>query len=94
MKQKLIAAALMLASLTAYGADRAADDVQSNMQTSNNPDQTTKPSQQQTLSSGSAIGAPDSLQWWQGVSDNSWSQLGSGWKQFGEAGKAEGIQGN
>jgi len=40
MKQNLIAAALMLASLTAYGADRIADDVQSNMQTSNNPDQT------------------------------------------------------
>lgn len=93
MKQNLIAAALMLASLTAYGADRAADDVQSNVQTSNNPDQTTRPSQQQALSSGSAIGAPGALQW-QGMSGGSWSQLGSGWKQFGEAGKSEGIQGN
>lgn len=62
MKQKLIAAALMLASLTAYGADRIADDVQSNLQTSNKPDQTTKPSEQQTLSSGSAIGGPDAQQ--------------------------------
>ncbi|MBR8131855.1 hypothetical protein [Burkholderia ambifaria] len=92
MKQQLIAAALMFASLTAYGADRAADDVQSNLQTSNNPDQATKPSQQQTLSSGSAIGAPGSPQW-PGMSGGSWSQLGSGWKQFGEAGKSEGIQG-
>ncbi|WP_060339516.1 hypothetical protein [Burkholderia territorii] len=93
MKQKLIAAALMLASLTAYGADRAADDVQSNVQTSNNPDQTTKPSQQHALSSGSAIGASAAPQW-PGMSGGSWSQLGSGWKQFGEAGKTEGIQGN
>ncbi|MBY4869910.1 MULTISPECIES: hypothetical protein [Burkholderia] len=90
MKQKLIAAALMLASLTAYGADRAAEDVQSNLQTSN---PTTNPSEQQSLSSGNAIGAPDS-QPWPGMSGGSWSQLGSGWKQFGEAGKAEGIQGN
>ncbi|WP_416269281.1 hypothetical protein SD235_29875 (plasmid) [Burkholderia cepacia] len=93
MKQKLIAAALMLASLTAYGADRIANDVQSNLQTSNNPDQTTKPSEQQTLSSGNAIGGPDAQQW-QGMSAGSWSQLGNGWKQFGEAGKAEGNQGN
>ncbi|MBR8299253.1 hypothetical protein KDW49_00750 [Burkholderia dolosa] len=93
MKQKQIAAALMLASLTAYGADRAADDVQSNSQTSNNPTQTTRPSQQQTLSSGSAIGGPVSQQW-PGMPGSSWSQLGSGWKQFGEAGKTEGIQGN
>ncbi|AFQ50017.1 hypothetical protein [Burkholderia cepacia] len=90
MKQKLIAAALMLASLTAYGADRAAEDVQSNLQTSN---PATNPSQQPVLSSGSAIGAPNS-QPWPGVSGGSWSQLGSGWKQFGEAGKSEGIQGN
>ncbi|WP_322026470.1 hypothetical protein [Burkholderia sp. BCC1977] len=90
MKQKLIAAALMLASLTAYGADRAAEDVQSNLQTSN---PTTNPSPQQALSSGSAIGAPGS-QPWPGMSGGSWSQLGSGWKQFGEAGKAERIQGN
>ncbi|WP_321804281.1 hypothetical protein [Burkholderia sp. BCC1993] len=90
MKQNLIAAALMLASLTAYGADRAAEDVQSNLQTSN---PATNPSEQHTLSSGSAIGAPDS-QAWPGMSGGSWSQLGSGWKQFGEAGKAEGIQGN
>lgn len=90
MKQKLIAAALMLASLTAYGADRAAEDVQSNLQTSN---PTTNPSEQQSLSSGNAIGTPDS-QPWPGMSGGSWSQLGSGWKQFGEAGKAEGIQGN
>jgi hypothetical protein len=93
MKQKLIAAALMLASLTAYGVDRVADDMQSNLQTSNNPDQTTKPSEQQTLSSGSSVGEPDAQQW-QGVSASSWSQLGNGWKQFGEAGKAEGNQGN
>lgn len=93
MKQKLIASALMLASLTAYGADRIADDVQSNLQTSNKPDQTTKPSEQQTLSSGSAIGGSDAQQW-QGMSAGSWSQLGNGWKQFGEAGKAEGNQGN
>ncbi|CAB3755292.1 hypothetical protein GQ57_12650 [Burkholderia sp. MSh2] len=93
MKQKLIAAALMLASLTAYGVDRIADDVQSNLQTSNSPDQTTKPSEQQTLSSGSAIGEPNAQQW-QGMSAASWSQLGNGWKQFGEARKAEGIQGN
>ncbi|MCA8320024.1 hypothetical protein [Burkholderia cepacia] len=93
MKQNLIAAALMLASLTAYGADRAAEGVQSNMQTSNNPDQTTKPSEQQVLSSGSAIGEPDAQQR-QGMSVGSWSQLGSGWRQFGEAGKAEGIQGH
>lgn len=90
MKQNLIAAALMLASLTAYGADRAAEDVQSNLQTSN---PATNPSEPHTLSSGSAIGAPDS-QAWPGMSGGSWSQLGSGWKQFGEAGKAEGIQGN
>ncbi|KWA06870.1 hypothetical protein [Burkholderia territorii] len=93
MKQKLIAAALMLASLTAYGTDRAADDVQSNLQTSNNPSQTTKPSEQQSLSSGNATAGPD-FQQRQGIQDGSWSQLGSGWKQFGEAGKAEGIQGN
>ncbi|MCA8243978.1 hypothetical protein [Burkholderia sp. AU32262] len=93
MKQNLIAAALMLASLTAYGADRAADGGQSTMQTSNNRDQTTKPSEQQTLSSGSAIGGPDTRQW-QGMSAGSWSQLGSGWKQFGEAEKSEVIQGN
>ncbi|MBR8410613.1 hypothetical protein [Burkholderia cenocepacia] len=93
MKQNLIAAALMFASLTAYGADRAADGGQSTMQTSNKPDQTTKPSEQQTLSSGSAIGGPDTQQW-RGMSAGSWSQLGSGWKQFGEAGKTEGIQGN
>ncbi|RQR89075.1 hypothetical protein DIE16_18085 [Burkholderia sp. Bp9090] len=90
MKQNLIAAALMLASLTAYCADRAAQDVQSNLQTSN---PATNPSEQHTLSSGSAIGAPDSLAW-PGMSGGSWSQLGSGWKQFGEAGKAEGIRGN
>ncbi|MGS0893940.1 hypothetical protein ACVBGC_15585 [Burkholderia stagnalis] len=89
MKQKLIAAALMLASLTAYGAD----DVQSNLQTSNNPDQTTKPSEQQTLSSGSAIGGPDAQQS-QGMPAGSWTQLGNGWKQFGEATKADVIQGN
>ncbi|KWZ29694.1 hypothetical protein [Burkholderia anthina] len=93
MKQNLIAAALMLASLTAYGADRAADGGQSTMQTSSNRDQTTKPSEQQTLSSGSAIGGPDTRQW-QGMSAGSWSQLGSGWKQFGEAAKSEVIQGN
>ncbi|AZQ55878.1 hypothetical protein [Burkholderia cenocepacia] len=93
MKQNLIAAALMFASLTAYGADRAADGGQSTMQTSNNPDQTTRPSEQHTLSSGSAIGGPDTQQW-QGMSAGSWSQLGSGWKQFGEAAKTEGIQGN
>ncbi|HEF4779618.1 TPA: hypothetical protein SAP37_003484 [Burkholderia multivorans] len=93
MKHKLIAAALMLASLTAYGADRAAEDVQSNMQTSNDLAQTTKPSEQQTLSAGGAIGGPTSQQW-QGMADGSWPQLGSGWKQFGEAGKAEIIQGN
>ncbi|UXU91558.1 hypothetical protein [Burkholderia sp. S-53] len=93
MKRKLIAAALMLASLTAYGDDRAADGVQSNMQTSNSPDQTIKPSEQQTLSSGSAIVGPDTQQW-QGMSAGSWSQLGSGWKQFGEAAKTEVIQGN
>ncbi|NTZ06033.1 hypothetical protein [Burkholderia metallica] len=93
MKQNLIAAALMLASLTAYGADRAADGGQSNMQTSNNPSQTTKPSEQQTLSSGSAIGGPDARQQ-RGMSDGPWSQLGNGWKQFGEAAKAEVIQGN
>ncbi|KWH62141.1 hypothetical protein LGM42_00075 [Burkholderia sp. AU39826] len=93
MKQNLIAAALMLASLTAYGADRAADGGQSTMQTSNNRDQTTKPSEQQTLSSGSAIGGPDTRPW-QGMSAGSWSQLGSGWKQFGEAAKSEVIQGN
>ncbi|WP_321819797.1 MULTISPECIES: hypothetical protein [unclassified Burkholderia] len=90
MKQNLIAAALMLASLTAYCADRAAEDVQSNLQTSN---PATNPSEQHTLSSGSAIGTPDSLAW-PGMSGGSWSQLGSGWKQFGEAGKAEGIRGN
>ncbi|HDR9240195.1 TPA: hypothetical protein QDB43_003941 [Burkholderia vietnamiensis] len=84
MKQNLIAAALMLASLTAYGADRAAEDVQSNMQTSNKPSQTNKPSEQQALSSGSAIGGPGSQQQ-QGMPDGPWSQLGSGWKQFGEA---------
>ncbi|MDN7427042.1 hypothetical protein [Burkholderia sp. AU45388] len=91
MKQNLIAAALMLASLTAYGADRAADGGQSTMQTSNNPAQTTKPSEQQSLSSGSAIGAPGTQQ--QGMPDGPWSQLGSGWKQFGEAAKTEVIQG-
>ncbi|RQS33596.1 hypothetical protein DIE03_09570 [Burkholderia sp. Bp8992] len=91
MKQNLIAAALMLASLTAYGADRAADGGQSNMQTSNNPSQTTKPSEQQSLSSGIAIGASDAQQ--QGMSDGPWSQLGSGWKQFGEAARTEVIQG-
>lgn len=93
MKQNLIAAALMLASLTAYGADRVADDVQSNMQTSNIPAQTTKPSEQQSLSSGNAVGGPNAQQG-QGMSAASWSQLGNGWRQFGEAGKAEGIQGN
>ncbi|MET1535480.1 MULTISPECIES: hypothetical protein [Burkholderia cepacia complex] len=92
MKQILIAAALMLASLTAFGADRAADDVQSKMQTSSAPSQTTKPSEQQSLSSGSAIGAPSSQQK-QGVMDGPWSQLGSGWKQFGEAAQTEVIQG-
>ncbi|QTO50481.1 hypothetical protein [Burkholderia latens] len=90
MKQKLIAAALMLASLTAHGTDRVADDVQSNLQTSN---PTTNPSQQTVLSSGSVIGASD-VRPWPGMSGESWSQLGSGWKQFGEAGKSEGIQGN
>ncbi|MBR8346344.1 hypothetical protein [Burkholderia ambifaria] len=93
MKQKLIAAALMLASLTAFGADRAADDVQSNLQTSSAPSQTTKPSEQQSLSSSSAIDAPDSQQK-QGMPDGQWSQLGNGWKQFGEAAKTEVIQGN
>ncbi|OXI26844.1 hypothetical protein [Burkholderia sp. AU16482] len=93
MKQNLIAAALMLASLTAYGADRAADDVQSNLQTSNNPAQTTKPSEQQSLSSGNAIAGPESRQQ-QGIANGPWSQLGNGWKQFGEAGKTEAIQGN
>ncbi|ENH6342174.1 hypothetical protein [Burkholderia vietnamiensis] len=93
MKQNLIAAALMLASLTAYGADRAADGVQSNLQTSNNPVQTTKPSEQQSLSSGNAIAGPESLHP-QAIPAGSWSQLGSGWKQFGEASKTEAIQGN
>ncbi len=58
MKQNLIAAALMLASLTAYGADRAADGGQSTMQTSNNPDQTTKPSELLLQSEASSWSTP------------------------------------
>ncbi|ABO58265.1 hypothetical protein QZM46_22065 [Burkholderia vietnamiensis] len=91
MKQNLIAAVVMLTSLTAYAADRATDDVQSNVQTSSNTEQTTKPSPQHTLSPGNAAGAPAAPPS-QGMPGGSWSQLGSGWKQFGETGKAAGTQ--
>jgi hypothetical protein len=91
MKQKLIAAALALAYAAGCSANQLADDVQSTLQTSNDPTQTTRSSDRTKQSPnnvpGGAVGQQSPWAY-------SWPQLGEGWKQFGDAGKAEENKGN
>jgi hypothetical protein len=86
MKLKLIAVALALASLSAHGADRAlAGDSQSSLQTSNDHASATTPERSRLSSSDTAEGTNAPQQ--EGLWVDSWTQLGNGWKQFGQAGK-------
>ncbi|AGK51594.1 MULTISPECIES: hypothetical protein [Burkholderia] len=87
MKQTLIAVALALAATSAYCVDRnSVGDAQSSMQTPNDHTQTAISPKQATPSKGNPAeeaGAQQGPGHWV----DSWSELGNGWKQFGEAKK-------
>ncbi|WP_082759387.1 hypothetical protein [Burkholderia sp. MSMB617WGS] len=87
MKQTLIAVALALAATSAYCVDRnMGGDAQSSLQTPNDQTQTTisreQPTPSQNKPAEQAGVHRDSGYW-----VDSWSELGNGWKQFGEAKK-------